>query len=90
MLARWASRAKRANRVGRTATVLIALIVIATTSFAQRYRLPEGPNVPARYRPPEFNDGGVHALQDDVHAACAARPTAWAGPPTIPMPASTC
>ena len=58
MLARWASRARQANRVGRTATVLIALIVIATTSFAQRYRLPEGPNVPARYRPPEFNDGG--------------------------------
>ncbi len=55
---RSATGARRANLVGRTTIVVIALIVAASTSFAQRYRLPEGPNVPARYRPPEFNDGG--------------------------------
>ena len=42
----------------RTALVLVAVSVMAATAFAQRYRLPEGPNVPARFRPPSFNDGG--------------------------------
>ena len=42
----------------RIAVVLFASCAIGATAFAQRYRLPEGPNVPARFRPPSFNDGG--------------------------------
>jgi hypothetical protein len=46
-------------RVNRsTVTVILAVSsVVAATAFAQRYRLPEGPNVPARFRPATFNDG---------------------------------
>ena len=36
----------------------MAPLAIAAAGLAQRYRLPEGPNVPARYRPRDFNDGG--------------------------------
>jgi hypothetical protein len=41
----------------RIALGLVISTIIAATAFAQRYRLPEGPNVPARFRPPAFNDG---------------------------------
>jgi hypothetical protein len=39
------------------ALVVIASTAVAATALAQRYRLPEGPNVPARFRPRSFNDG---------------------------------
>ena len=44
-------------RSARVGSVAIIVIAIAATGFAQRFRLPEGPNVPARYRPQNFNDG---------------------------------
>ena len=34
------------------------LSVIAASAYAQRYRLPEGPNVPVRFARAGFNDGG--------------------------------
>jgi hypothetical protein len=46
------------RRLSPVVLVAITSLAIAASSFAQRYRLPEGPNVPARYRPRDFNDGG--------------------------------
>jgi Domain of unknown function (DUF4159) len=41
----------------RIAVALLASSLLAGAAFAQRYRLPEGPNVPARFKPPSYHDG---------------------------------
>jgi hypothetical protein len=41
----------------RVLAALLLLAIGAATAFAQRYRLPEGPEVPPRFPPPRFADG---------------------------------
>ncbi len=41
----------------RVVTAMVLSCVLAATALAQRYRLPEGPNVPPRFPPPDFHDG---------------------------------
>ncbi|MGH9387630.1 MAG: DUF4159 domain-containing protein [Vicinamibacterales bacterium] len=42
----------------RFTVALILSAAFSATAFGQRFRLPEGPNVPARFPPPTFNHGG--------------------------------
>ena len=41
----------------RLVVAIVVSCVIAASAYAQRFRLPEGPNVPVRFARPGFNDG---------------------------------
>jgi hypothetical protein len=51
------SRARAARFAWRVVLVLVTVVATASMALAQRYRLREGPGVPARFPGPSFADG---------------------------------
>src|SRR5215470_3011037 len=44
-------------------SVSMLFLAVASTAWAQRFRLMEGPGVPVRFAPPDFEDGGFTACK---------------------------